>query len=174
MKKINYSEDYLNERHIRNEYNTDYDDYNCGGYALKTFNWYRPYAYDKKNYPWRSLMDRVEYLVYNEGFDKEEAVSILLEEHTKKMLEQFAETLRVVSLNTHLEEGEELIAYRLAVLMDGEYIDDIDFHYIVFRAGKWRSKLGRQKIKPFQFTEKPWKTEYFVYDSPIVYLAHKI
>ena len=119
-------------------------------------------------------MDRLDYLIYDEGLDKEEAISTLLEEHTKKMLEQFAETLRVVSLNTHLKEDEELIAYRLAILMEDEYVDDVDFHYVVFRNGKWRSKFGRQRIKPFRFTENPWKTKYFVYDSPIVYLAHKI
>lgn len=34
--------DFLNENNLRNIRNTDKGDYNCGGYALKTFSWYIP------------------------------------------------------------------------------------------------------------------------------------
>ena len=34
--------DIYNRKKLRNQYNTDDEDYNCGGYALGIFNWYVP------------------------------------------------------------------------------------------------------------------------------------
>ena len=54
MRLLKNSEDYFNEKQTRNEENTEKKDYNCGGYALKTFSWYLPYEYDEKDYPFFS------------------------------------------------------------------------------------------------------------------------
>ena len=51
MRLLKDYEDFFNERQTRNEENTEKKDYNCGGYALRTFSWYLPYEYDEKNYP---------------------------------------------------------------------------------------------------------------------------
>ena len=40
---ISKSRDYLNRQKTRNINNTCTSDYNCGGYALRTFSWYLPY-----------------------------------------------------------------------------------------------------------------------------------
>ena len=53
MKILNDKEDFFNRNHTRNEGNTHYADYNCGGWALKTFSWFVPY---------RSASDRYDYL----------------------------------------------------------------------------------------------------------------
>ena len=50
----------------------------------------------------------------------------------------------------------------------------MDFHFVVFRDGKWMSKMGADEVKLFAFTEEQWETPNFIYNSPIVYLAHKI
>ena len=117
--------------------------------------------------------DLMEYLT-SDGYSIEEATEIILNSNTKKMLEDFSGKLRIVQRYDYLEADEELIAYRLSVMEDEDYVVDMDFHFIVFRNGQWMSKLGTDVVESFDFTEKPWETPYFVYNSSIVYLAHKI
>ena len=51
-----YETDYYNFNH-RTSRNTDLEDYNCGGYALGTFNWYLPMS-DLSETTWRLVEDR--------------------------------------------------------------------------------------------------------------------
>ena len=173
MRLLKNSEDYFNEKQTRNEENTEKKDYNCGGYALKTFSWYLPYEYDEKNYPFFSNSDLAEYLM-DIGYSVEEIMDEILRVNTEKMLKDFSGKLRVVQRDSHIESDEELIAYRLSLDVDSSCIDDMDFHFVVFRDGKWMSKMGADEVKPFSFTEEQWETPNFIYDSSIVYLAHKI
>ena len=173
MKILSSRKDFFNENQTRNEQNTDQYEYNCEGYALKTFSWYTPYEFDEKEYPFHSNYDLMEYLT-SDGYSIEEATEIILNSNTKKMLEDFSGKLRIVQRHDYLEADEELIAYRLSVMEDEDYVVDMDFHFIVFRNGQWMSKLGTDVVESFDFTEKPWETPYFVYNSSIVYLAHKI
>ena len=173
-KVLDRYEDFFNEKCTRNESNTDDYDYNCGGYALKTFSWYCPYEFDEDTHPYDSNLDWMESLLYQNGLTIEEATEEILWGNVNKMLEDFAEKLRVVQKDEHLKADEELIAYRLSVMKDEKWVEEMDFHYAVFREGKWKHKLGRDKIRPFKFTEESWETSYFIYNSPIVYLAHKI
>lgn len=173
MKILSSHKDFFNENQTRNEQNTDQSEYNCGGYALKTFSWYTPYEFDEEKYPFHSNYDLMEYLT-SDDYSIEEATEIILNSNTKKMLEDFSGKLRIVQRHDYLEADEELIAYRLSVMEDEDYVVDMDFHFIVFRNGQWMSKLGTDVVESFDFTEKPWETPYFVYNSSIVYLAHKI
>lgn len=174
MKVLNDYEDFFNEKHTRNEQNTLQGDYNCGGYALRTFSWYLPYKYDEDDHPYDCNFEWMEDLVYEGHISIEEATEEILWGNVKKMLSDFAGKIRVVQMDDHLEADEELIAFRLSVMRDGKWVEDMDFHYIVLRDGQWKHKPGRDKIDSFDFTEEPWITSYFVYNSPIVYLAHKI
>lgn len=174
MKVLNDYEDFFNEKRTRNEQNTLREDYNCGGYALRTFSWYLPYDYDEDNHPYRSNFYWMEELTYDGYMSIEEATEEILWGNVKKMLSHFAEKIRVVQKDDHLEADEELIAFRLSVMRDDKWVEDMDFHYVVFRDGQWQHKLGAGRIRPFEFTEEPWITSYFIYNSPIVYLAHKI
>lgn len=173
MRLLKNSEDYFNEKQTRNEENTEKKDYNCGGYALKTFSWYLPYEYDEKDYPFFSNSDLAEYLM-DIGYSVEEIMDEILRVNTEKMLKDFSGKLRVVQRYSHIESDEELIAYRLSLEVDSSCIDDMDFHFVVFRNGKWMSKMGADEVKLFVFTEEQWETPNFIYNSPIVYLAHKI
>ena len=173
MRPLKDYEDYFNERQTRNEENTEKKDYNCGGYALRTFSWYLPYEYDEKNYPFFSNSDLAEYLM-DVGYSVEETMDEILRVNTEKMLKDFSGKLRVVQRYSHIENDEELIAYRLSFEVDDSCIDDMDFHFVVFRDGQWMSKMGADEVKLFAFTEEQWETPNFIYNSPIVYLAHKI
>jgi hypothetical protein len=174
MKVLNDYEDFFNEKHTRNEQNTLQGDYNCGGYALRTFSWYLPYEYDEDDHPYDCNFEWMEDLVYEGHISIEEATEEILWGNVKKMLSDFAGKIRVVQMDDYLEADEELIAFRLSVMRDGKWVEDMDFHYIVLRDGQWKHKLGRDKIDSFDFTEEPWITSYYVYNSSIVYLAHKI
>ena len=43
---LSVHEDFLNRKNTRNEENTDSILYNCAGYALKTYSWWRPFFGD--------------------------------------------------------------------------------------------------------------------------------
>lgn len=49
-KILSSSEDKFNSFRTRNQKNTLDGDYNCGGYALGTFNWFLPYNNFNSNY----------------------------------------------------------------------------------------------------------------------------
>ena len=54
--KRNDTADYLNKEHKRNLANTKISQYNCGGFALGTYSWYRPYHCSP-----RELIDMIDY-----------------------------------------------------------------------------------------------------------------
>ena len=168
MKTLDVFEDFLNSKNSRNEDNTKIHLYNCGGYALKTYSWYSPV--DTKFYS--NIYDMIDELYY-EYDDINIAIDKCLELNVQKMLQDFPENLRVVNKKSHLDKHEDLIAYRLAVNMDHHFIDEVDFHYVVKRHHKWTHKCGGLDIEKFHFTERPWDTGAFIYNSPIIFLAFK-
>lgn len=106
--------------------NTPREDYNCGGYALGTFTWYRP----TNEY-------RFDFGSVNLAYKKNG-----IENATKKcvefMLKEFANTLRVINDIKELQENEYAIAFRIS----GDSWND--FHYIKrAKNGCWYQKQGR-------------------------------
>ena len=128
--------------------------YNCGGYALETFNWYRP-------------LD----IGCNMDFDTKEEIDEYLEKSVTSMLRDFKD-LRVINDIKELTEEEYAIAYR---------VGNMDFHYM--RRGDngiWYHKCGGMDdihtIKKEQVFAKEWVNPYdsnCLYTSDIVLFAKK-
>ena len=88
MKILSSRKDFFNENQTRNEQNTNQSEYNCGGYALKTFSWYTPYEFDEEEYPFRSNYDLMEHLI-SDDYSIEEATEIILNSNVKKNARRF-------------------------------------------------------------------------------------
>ena len=180
--------DYLNRRKYRNSNNTSKGDYNCGGFALNTFNWYKPY---EGAFEWREQLLN-DWL--NEYYDQngklvdepqnvvKELENRLLTRDVLYMLRQFKGKLRRVNGIDDLWEGERLIAYRIGVTYWYDEVEesfhdfDIDFHYRYFdpKLGYWVEKMGGGPIRGSVGdldNNSPWIEDFWQYTSDIVYLA---
>lgn len=164
-------EDFLNRRRIRNSDNTDVYMYNCGGFALGTYNWYFPYDED----------EREELLceLYESDDSDREIAETLLRIDLEWMVEEFDGQLRVLDKIEDLKDDETLIAYRVGYDREESYkcgsaTDGYDFHYKVFTDGCWREKCGSTVCKPCRLWEhREWTYWDFEYNSSMVYLALK-
>lgn len=164
------SYDYLNTNHYRNSANTAFCDYNCGGYALMTYNWYLPY--------YNSTSDHVETIeeLWDEGYSIEDIYSFIIDADIANMLSDFPQ-LRQVDRCYDLKPSERLIAYRFYAIIDelsDGYIDvDSDFHYRFKDYGDtgWKEKRGSCPCE--ELTEEDNKY-WGDYDSKICYFVMPI
>lgn len=112
----------MNYRNIKNTY---YRSYNCGGYALGTFDWYAPYADDD---------DSVSYRNWNN-----DNIVDILEDMVNFILNEFGDYIRQINDLTELEKDENAVAFR---------IGDDDFHFMLRHSnGHWSHKRGNQHIE---------------------------
>ena len=185
------SGDYLNRKNNRNRDNTYQGDYNCGGFALNTFNWYKPY---EGSFEWREQLltdwsgeyyDMHGHLVDDPQNVAAELENRLLVRDVLYMLRQFKGKLRRVSGREDLWEGERLIAYRVGLQYGFNEVDetfedfDIDFHFRFFDEATncWVEKLGGGSVRSCfaeeasEGDELPWVENYWSYTSDIIYLA---
>jgi hypothetical protein len=118
--------------------------YNCGGYALETFDWFCPYKRTTK------------MKFYNNGFDYYQPRLV------KFMLKMFP-TMRIAKDINDLKENERMVAFRTGYR---------DFHFVkVTASGRFYHKAGDSTIARMskrEFFSDQW---YNGYDSEIVFLA---
>ena len=155
-----YSKDERAELNLdkkRNQKNTHAFDYNCGGYALNTFNWYRP-------------SDDEEFDYGIEEMTKEE-MDIQTKKCVDYMLEQFKGLLRVVQGVWELEKNEYMIAFKI----DGG--GENDFHFCKrLKNGHWYHKQGQlpiRRIKKQKVYKEEWIFSDMAYYGKTVFLAMK-
>lgn len=163
-------EDYFNDKKERNMSNTPIDMYNCGGYALKTFNWYLPYG--KYNH-----LDIAEAL-YEKGMSKEEIQDEILKEDLQTLLSDFNGKLIYISSIEEASPEDTVVAYRLYLKIFEEEDEmceniDTDFHFRVRINNLWSEKCGEGEVKKCNFTEEPWPNTDCTYDGPILYFIFK-
>lgn len=154
--EVPYAEDTLNSKCNRNIKNTRKMDYNCGGYALGTFNWYLPCTNEAEHIPL--------------GFETEEEAEALTKTCVKAMLMEFeARNLRVIDSLSCLNINEYAFAFRIS--------SDGDFHYVRRHTnGKWFHKCGAESVIRLMEKEEVFTTDWCDgrYDGPIVLFAiHK-
>lgn len=164
-------DDFLNRRHERNSDNTDGYMYNCGGFALGTYNWYFPYCEEEREEICIELGESDNSEVEN--------ANALLKIDLEWMLEEFGGQLRVINSFDDLKPDERLIAYRVGFDSDAYRnegpCDAYDFHFKVYVDGAgWYEKCGCQYQKPCRlYAEREWDYWGFHYNSSIAYLALK-
>lgn len=137
----------------RNTKNTYYRTYNCGGYALGTFDWYTPYDDDDDSVFCRRWND--------------DDIDEILEDMTDIILNEFDGYIRQIHDISELTEGENAVAFR---------IGEDDFHFMLRHSnGHWYHKRGNQPIEAIrknQVFSEEWGTGRLVtYTSAIVLFA---
>ena len=147
----------LNLDKTRNQKNTSSRVYNCGGYALNTFNWYRPSDDEHFDY----------------GMDEmtEEEMTIQTQKCVDYMLKQFNGLLRVIQGSWELEKNEYMIAFKI----DGG--GNNDFHFCKrLKNGHWYHKQGQypiSRIKKKKVFKEEWIFENIAYYGKTVFFAMK-
>lgn len=183
----NQEHDFLNKKNNRNADNTYQGDYNCGGFALNTFNWYKPY---EGNFEWREqlLFDWLNEYVDRDG-EYVDDINVIVEELENRlltrdvlyMLRQFRGKLRRVKGLEDLWEGERLIAYRIGIRFEYDEEEDlieefdIDFHYRYYDEEEkcWIEKMGGGPIRKSvgEIDGASWAEPFWTYTSDVVLLA---
>ena len=134
--------------------------YNCGGFALGTYNWYLPYEQRDEDWAW-----------YFEEFDEgyltaEEAVTGLTNTCVDFMLNDI-NGIRIIEEESEIKKNEYAIAFRIG------FLDD-DFHYARRSdEGVWYHKMGGTEIRECEFGihDRVWDCGAYVYEGPVVLFA---
>lgn len=153
-------EDRYNRLNTRNEQNTTSKEYNCGGYALRTFNWFVPYTIGNSNK--MVALDMLE-----DGCSFQEVRQELFRRDVQFILRALPEKVRLLKSNARLASNEELVAFRVHCSICGDFFDpkddfsleevETDFHFRVRRNGKWMEKNGAGPIVRCRpFTQRVW------------------
>lgn len=153
--------DYLNESGSRSVKTVNAREYNCGGYALNTFTWYRPHK-------------EREHIIY--GDEYEELTEKDLEKNysycVSIMLKDFP-SLRIIKDIKELQKNEYAIAFRLGGLNGGTN----DFHFMKrAKNGCWTHKMGQgyiERIKKEPVFSDAWHAPFGDYKGKIILFAKK-
>lgn len=151
--------------------------YNCGGFSLKTYNWYLPYSTDDPT------EDRDDFIadtfVYSSYFD---AKNIITQQDAEYISKEFKFSYFIAdSLSNCPELKVDDVLYRIAFPtekdIEEEYYD-YDFHFVRIidkneREVMITEKLGYGKIENRVLTtedliDSPWKRGFWLYDGPVV------
>ena len=122
-------------------------DYNCGGFALGTFDWYVPSSYeedyDNETIEQIEVTDiRQEY--YNSRLDHYDACDEIANYFIKNMCNDLI-GVREIEAESELKENEYLVAFKAAI---------DDFHYARrLSNGRWFHKMGSCEITEIQETQ---------------------
>lgn len=153
------SDDPYNHHHRRNRYNTDADNYNCGGFALGTYSWYMPYGkYERGEIQkaWHDIqsihydLDRYgenEFFNWDYYFSRIEHLTRLF---TNRILDDFP-NCRVIDELEDAAPDETIILFRTG---------EDDFHFVVsFDHKHWFHKYGWDEIEElceYEVFEQDW------------------
>ena len=162
---MKYLRDEFNEFCTRNKKNVERWQYNCGGFALGTYNWICPYDTEEEG---------EEYIDFDYWADDSDEVDFNKRaEYTAEwMLNNVPGLRRVDSPDAKLEDGEWLIGYKVG---RGPSWDG-DFHFIKQTpSGRFYHKPGGNTIRRMGKAEalgSSWSDG--AYTSKTIWLARKL
>ena len=144
---------------------------NCGSFALNLQGWYDPELYFEMGHG--DIADWIEEVDY-EGWTDIEKSDFYADVLIDGMLIEFADELRILnSEKDDLYVDEELIAFRTYCIMEEEEgwepYPRWDFHFRVFRDGRWQEKQGDNPVNN-ECNIEDWGK----YISEIYYFADKV
>lgn len=145
-------------------------DSNCGSYALNLQGWYDPEGYFCDVFNCECPDDGMMEL-YACGYSEDEINRMYVDTLVEGILKEFDGEIRLVKWKgDKINDDEELVAFRTFAFLEDDEDDYFcaDFHFKVFRDGKWMEKQGWQSVK--ESAEDEWGR----YDSKTYYFAHKI
>lgn len=151
-----YLEDIYNVNNTRSRKNVETWKFNCGGYALETYNWICPYSTEQDS-------DRLFDDWYSEMSNDERA------EETADWMVRNIPYLRRVNGVEDLQDDEYLIAYKCGTH---------DFHFCKrLPNGQWWHKPGgsrTRRISEKTVMSKHWVNGGTIYSSETVFFAKKL
>lgn len=157
-----------NDRDFYDEYQ---EDTNCGSFALSIEEWYNPndnFEKDGNDYATK---------VFEETKDIVYATDMLFKRCCQGIIEDFGDEIEVIDniYNCKLKDNEELIAFRVGIDPYGFYANT-DFHFRVFRDGRWQEKCGCGPVEDYIELEPDteWELYNWSYDSDIFYFIHRV
>lgn len=127
-----------------NYYNAHPSAANCGSYALRLNEWYNPEDYFEDTEG--DIYDWVEQMKLN-GYNDYEITNYYIDILVEGMLQEFGNELEVCDGRPPSTSDKELIALNGFCLWDEGYDADVDFHFKVFRDGRWSEKPGMEQVK---------------------------
>lgn len=158
-----YYKDAYNVEGTRNKKNVQGWQYNCGGYALETFNWIAPYdTYEDSE----RLVDCDEWS--DEEYDFDERAEKLFE----WMLENVPDLRRVDGPDVETSSDEVLVGFKTGW---GPSFEG-DFHYIKRSPkGLWFHKPGSRRVRRMSKREALAQTWcHGAYESDTIWMVRKI
>lgn len=146
----------------------NYEDYNCGGFAFGTYEWYFPYDW------WQTREDSA-FDLFSNGKTAKEIQEIFLEEEFETILEDFKGRIHFIEDWRDASPRDRVICYRNCVCIREENEEEIyvatDYHFKVRINGKWYEKRGEEAPRPCDLDEdSPWVLNSdIIYDSENIY-----
>ena len=111
-------------------------------------------------------------MLFDEGYLEEEIEEYILQKDTEFLLRKY-QFLTETTLEDYARD-EDLIAYRIFVKTNGEYVEDTDFHFKIRVNGFWFEKMGASDVTICDLNpDKSWSTGNLNYKSRIVYFKTK-
>lgn len=142
--------------------------YNCGGYALGTYNWLLPYEDEDEE---DSRCDFVYDLNTKGDYTNTDLANILLEQDVAYLLDTYEDLIDDLESLDLANEDDIVIAYRVCVYNNNDWFDSTDvttdFHFKVRIDGQWYEKQGNSQIKECEL--KPDEFWYIPGDDSIEY-----
>ena len=138
---------------------------NCGSFAFQIKEWYSPDKYFEDDC-WQTVEEWIEegFEFGHDEFDLSETLANIFIDY---VLADF-EDVRYLWSPDDVRSDEELIAFRTFVDSDCNW----DFHFKVFRDGRWQEKCGGN---PVRFCDEwDWHNGILNYISSTFYLARKV
>lgn len=141
-------------------------DTNCGSFALQLKEWYTPE--DKFENEIGELYSWVEDMAES-GYSEEEVSNFYLDAIKDQVLNDFQGEIEICDGRVPSTKNKELIALATFCRWD-EDIDwiDCDFHFKVFRDGRWQQKRGSGEVTDCNLED--WGD----YISDVIFFYHKI
>lgn len=147
-------------RKLQGDYFKNKPHYNCGGFALGTYDWYVPYAYRADSWYYY-------FKEFDEGYlTKEEAITGLTNACVDFMLNDL-DGIRVIENESEIKKNEYAVAFRVS-------FEDDDFHYARRSdEGVWYHKMGGTEIRKcdFDIHDQAWNCYPYVYEGPVILFA---
>ena len=151
---------YYTTNHDPEYYNAHCSMVNCASYAMNIKEWWDPEIEEDYGsiYEWVDAMEDC-------GYTLTEMQDIIAEEYIDAFLNDFP-SVRALDKSTDIQPDEELIAFRICLDLDDDI--DFDFHFRVFRDGKWSEKNGNGLVHDCSMAY--WGK----YNSKTFYFGHKV
>lgn len=164
--------DFLNQNGMRNSRNSDEHDYNCFGFACRTYGWTCPYQLgeDVDDYDYNSADTHfgIAEEMLSQGYSTDEIYQCIMIHDIDIFKQMYREYITFYNSAREVPDDVELVAYKFFIELDEdeEEIYDTDFHFRVRRDGIWQEKCGSRtpRVCDSGF-DSYWENGTLCYDS---------